>query len=110
MGSSYLHPSRSASPAMSENSRRSSFGEGHEKSEIMDVLNAPKSRKNSTIPDHLVGDERIDQKIVCDWFATSYGEVDKVYHEAYSRQILKQIKEQVNLPTSGKATVTSWFA
>ena len=39
------------------------------------------SRKNSTLPSHLVGDETMDQKIVCDWFASSYGEVDKEYHE-----------------------------
>lgn len=43
------------------------------------------SRKNSTLPSHLVGDETMDQKIVCDWFASSYGEVDKEYHEGESQ-------------------------
>ena len=31
----------------------------------------------------------MDQKIVCDWFASSYGEVDKEYHEGGSQVILE---------------------
>ena len=42
----------------------------------------------------LVGDENEDQKTVCHWFATSYGEVNKEYHEAYSRQIISQIRTE----------------
>ena len=56
----------------------------------------------------LVGDEQADQKIVCDWFATSYGEVDKEYHEAYSRQILKEIREHLK-ENDTKPKVASWF-
>ena len=55
-----------------------------------------------------VGDEQADQKIVCDWFATSYGEVDKEYHEAYSRQILKEIREHLK-ENDTKPKVASWF-
>lgn len=61
----------------------------------------------------LVGNEREDEKIICNWFATSYGEVNKEYHEAYSREILRQIRAQsaasvINEPGI-KSRANSWF-
>ena len=57
----------------------------------------------------LVGDEHEDQKIICQWFATSYGEVNQAYHEAYSREILRQIREQLNSADSTKPKASSWI-
>ena len=60
-------------------SRRSSF--------------AQSKTRNCSFQMHLSGDDTLDKKIVCEWIARSYGEIDKEYHEAYSRQILKQFTD-----------------
>jgi hypothetical protein len=54
----------------------------------------------------LLGDETEDEKIVCQWFATSYGETNREYHEAYSREILRQMREQLKSDSKAK---NSWF-
>ena len=86
--------SQSASRAPS---RRSSF------LEQASGLTADKTSVKS-----LVGEESEDQKIVCSWIATSYGEVTKEYHEAYSREILRQIKAQSS-PDLKRPKAPAWI-
>ena len=71
----------------------------------------PQSRNELVASQHLIGDEGEDQKTICNWFATSYGEVNKDYHEAYSREILRQIRDQtVDIGEDGsKIKKASWF-
>ncbi len=38
----------------------------------------------------LSGEEEKDRVVVCSWVAKSYGEQDKEYHRAYSREIIRQ--------------------
>ena len=58
------------------------------------IDNPEAANHKGVVASHLVGEENEDQEIVCNWFATSYGEVNKEYHEAYSREILRQIRTE----------------
>ena len=57
----------------------------------------------------LVGEENEDQKIICNWWKTSYGQFNKEYHEAYSREIFRQIRAQSS-PNPHKPKVPAWVA
>ena len=95
MSSSDLEPtSQNASRAPS---RRSSF---LDQTTGLTAVNAD--------PKTLVGEEIEDQEIVCNWIATSYGEVTKEYHEAYSREILRQIRAQSS-PDIQRPKVPAWI-
>ena len=97
MSSSDLEPtSQNASRAPS---RRSSF---------LDQTTGLTTHHVNTNPKTLVGEEIEDQEIVCNWIATSYGEVTKEYHEAYSREILRQIRAQSS-PDIQRPKVPAWI-
>ena len=91
-----LPTSQSASRAPS---RRSSF---------LEQASGLTADKSSSDVKSLVGEESEDQKIVCNWIATSYGEVTKEYHEAYSREILRQIKAQSS-PDLKRPKAPAWI-
>lgn len=89
-----------------------------------DLLEGNRSRRPSVTDDsgpkvsrdpmalELVGEEIQDQKTVCKWFATSYGETNREYHEAYSREILRQMREQIKGDEDGALNLKkkqSWF-
>lgn len=40
----------------------------------------------------LSGEPSLDAAIVCRWVAASYGETSRAYHEAYSREIFRQMR------------------
>ena len=40
----------------------------------------------------LCGEPALDEAIVCRWVAKSYGETNRAYHEAYSREIFRQMR------------------
>lgn len=60
-----------------------------------------------------------DEDTICRWVARSYGQTNKEYHEAYSREILRQIRNHLILSATaldqggdgglGGLTPNTWF-
>ena len=57
----------------------------------------------------LVGNERQDEATICRWVARSYGEFNRAYYEAYSKETLKKIKEQLASANGHQQKKRSWF-
>ena len=93
-----LPTSRSASRTPS---RRSSF---YEPSSGIEINSENTENRNIKT---LVGEETEDQKTICNWWTTSYGQKNKEYHEAYSKEILRQIRAQ-NSPNLNRPAVPAW--
>ena len=74
-----------------------------------ELENGAKVTRDPELSMELVGDERQDTDIICNWIAQSYGQTNRAYHEAYSREILRQIREQLDQLDADGSKKRSWF-
>ena len=64
-------------------------------SKIINVESSLKPDPEMTM--ELVGEEAEDKATICLWIAKSYGEANRSYHEAYSKEVFRQIKQQLDI-------------
>ena len=63
----------------------------------------------------LSGEATLDAAIVARWVAKSYGETSRAYHEAYNRELYRQMRLMTTTYTNGSdsgsssAKKRSWF-
>ena len=55
----------------------------------------------SATPD---GSLKVDEAVICDWMAQSFGMYDEEYYTAYSREVIRQSKV-----TMGTDQLPAWF-
>ena len=62
-------------------------------------------------PKNLTGVQSQDEDTVCQWIAQSYGEVNRDYHEAYCKEIFRQIRTQLPAASISQngGKLKAWF-
>lgn len=73
------------------------------------IRNLRREIQNNSTPLSLVGDESQDEDTVCRWVALSYGELNKEYHEAYCKEVFRQIRKQLADASHSGGKRRSWF-